>query len=285
MTLTQHQWRGGGAPGTAANWAAANPVLLSGEPGFESDTGKFKVGNGVDNWNSLEYFQDANSTLSVLQSQIDILGPRLLTTVTASDTFEKADYPWLKYVWGRGVGGGAGGGGCANSTASNSSFGSGGGSGAYFEFLAAVTDLAPVESMIIGLGGLGHTNADGSDGDETSFGGFGSGPGGLPGVKEPNDNVAQFTLGGTPGGIGLGDFTAGGVRGGYGIRIGGAAALGGRGAASHLGGGGAERASTGPGNDGSRGGGGGGAVASGGSGTADKGGDGGDGRIILVLFG
>lgn len=40
---------------TAANWTAANPVLKAGEPGFESDTAKFKVGNGTSGWNALSY--------------------------------------------------------------------------------------------------------------------------------------------------------------------------------------------------------------------------------------
>jgi len=40
---------------TAANWTAANPVLLRGEAGFEYDTGKFKVGDGSTTWNSLAY--------------------------------------------------------------------------------------------------------------------------------------------------------------------------------------------------------------------------------------
>lgn len=42
--------------GTAAQWMAANPVLASGEPGFETDTGKEKRGNGYSVWTSLEYF-------------------------------------------------------------------------------------------------------------------------------------------------------------------------------------------------------------------------------------
>jgi hypothetical protein len=32
---------------TAANWAAANPVLSDGEPGMETDTGVLKIGDGV----------------------------------------------------------------------------------------------------------------------------------------------------------------------------------------------------------------------------------------------
>lgn len=40
---------------TAANWAAANPVLAAGEPGHETDTGKVKYGDGVRNWATLPY--------------------------------------------------------------------------------------------------------------------------------------------------------------------------------------------------------------------------------------
>ena len=38
---------------TAANWTAVNPVLLSGEWGFETDTRKLKIGDGVTAWNAL----------------------------------------------------------------------------------------------------------------------------------------------------------------------------------------------------------------------------------------
>lgn len=40
---------------TAVQWTSANPVLLAGEVGYESDTGKSKVGDGVKTWNELEY--------------------------------------------------------------------------------------------------------------------------------------------------------------------------------------------------------------------------------------
>lgn len=42
--------------GTAAQWTAANPVLAAGEPGYESDTGKEKRGNGSSAWTALPYF-------------------------------------------------------------------------------------------------------------------------------------------------------------------------------------------------------------------------------------
>jgi hypothetical protein len=41
--------------GTAAEWTSANTVLYSGEIGLETDTGKFKIGNGSTVWNSLAY--------------------------------------------------------------------------------------------------------------------------------------------------------------------------------------------------------------------------------------
>lgn len=40
---------------TAANWTSANPTLLSGELGFETDTKRAKLGNGSTAWNSLSY--------------------------------------------------------------------------------------------------------------------------------------------------------------------------------------------------------------------------------------
>ena len=40
---------------TAANWTSANPTLLAGEIGIESDTNKIKLGTGSTSWTSLGY--------------------------------------------------------------------------------------------------------------------------------------------------------------------------------------------------------------------------------------
>ena len=40
---------------TAANWTSTNPILTTGELGYESDTGKFKIGNNSDAWTILPY--------------------------------------------------------------------------------------------------------------------------------------------------------------------------------------------------------------------------------------
>ena len=48
---------------TAANWASTNPVLAAGEHGFETNTGKFKIGDGTTAYISLDYATDwANIT-------------------------------------------------------------------------------------------------------------------------------------------------------------------------------------------------------------------------------
>jgi hypothetical protein len=50
--------------GTAAQWTSSNPTLEAGEIGFETDTNKFKIGDGTNLWSNLDYFIDANSTVN-----------------------------------------------------------------------------------------------------------------------------------------------------------------------------------------------------------------------------
>jgi hypothetical protein len=58
----------------ASVWTSTNPTLAAGEIGFETDTLKFKVGNGSNAWTTLKYSQDA-SLLS---------GAATLTTLTTT---------------------------------------------------------------------------------------------------------------------------------------------------------------------------------------------------------
>ena len=44
--------------GTATQWANANPTLGSGEIGFETDTGQFKMGDNSTAWDDLPYFKN-----------------------------------------------------------------------------------------------------------------------------------------------------------------------------------------------------------------------------------
>jgi len=54
--------------GTAAQWTSANPTLAVGEMGFETDTKKFKFGDGSTAWNSLGYASSTGTVTSVGQS-------------------------------------------------------------------------------------------------------------------------------------------------------------------------------------------------------------------------
>ena len=54
--------------GTASQWISSNsgagPILNAGEIGWESDTNKFKIGDGVSYWTGLTYFVDATDVIA-----------------------------------------------------------------------------------------------------------------------------------------------------------------------------------------------------------------------------
>jgi hypothetical protein len=58
--------------GTAAQWISTNsgngPILNAGEIGYETDTNKFKIGDGTNHWANLSYFSDADRTLAFTTS-------------------------------------------------------------------------------------------------------------------------------------------------------------------------------------------------------------------------
>ena len=63
MSLVKYQLR----RGTAAEWAACDPILAEGELGLNLDTLQIKVGNGQLRWLQLDYInQDSNSPLNNL---------------------------------------------------------------------------------------------------------------------------------------------------------------------------------------------------------------------------
>lgn len=51
---------------TQAEWASANPVLLAGEVGLETDTNRLKAGDGSLAWSALPYISGAESSLADL---------------------------------------------------------------------------------------------------------------------------------------------------------------------------------------------------------------------------
>jgi hypothetical protein len=48
---------------TSAEWALANPILDAGAPAYETDTGKWKLGNGTDRYTHLHYQNEPTTTL------------------------------------------------------------------------------------------------------------------------------------------------------------------------------------------------------------------------------
>lgn len=76
--------------GTATQWTSVNPILAQGEPGYEYDTGKFKVGNGVDTWNVLPYSSGIQGPTGAtgpqgiqgIQGPQGLIGPQGLTGAT-----------------------------------------------------------------------------------------------------------------------------------------------------------------------------------------------------------
>ena len=52
--------------GTASDWTTTNPTLASGEIGYETNTGKFKIGDGSVVWASLAYSAIKPSDLDAL---------------------------------------------------------------------------------------------------------------------------------------------------------------------------------------------------------------------------
>ena len=57
--------------GMAQRWIEVNPVLAQGEPGFEYDTGKLKIGDGLTPWNQLSYINpEINIDPSTLEEMV-----------------------------------------------------------------------------------------------------------------------------------------------------------------------------------------------------------------------
>jgi hypothetical protein len=60
--------------GTAAQWNAANPVLAAGEVGVETNTRKFKFGNGTSAWTALDYAVGSVAVEGITIAWEDITG-------------------------------------------------------------------------------------------------------------------------------------------------------------------------------------------------------------------
>jgi hypothetical protein len=83
---------------TAADWTSNNPTLAAGEFGWESDTNRFKIGDGATAWTSLAYASDGDTagitfvgddstgTLVSQNETFKIAGGTGITTAVSGDT-------------------------------------------------------------------------------------------------------------------------------------------------------------------------------------------------------
>lgn len=59
---------------TSTNWSNNNPVLSEGEPGYELDTGLYKLGNGITAWNDLPYSNAFRATVQEVPADGKLYG-------------------------------------------------------------------------------------------------------------------------------------------------------------------------------------------------------------------
>ena len=73
--------------GTAQRWIEVNPILRQGEPGFEYDTGKLKIGDGFTPWASLPY----------INGEVNVSGQEEMITVSTYEQLPKVGDPTKLY--------------------------------------------------------------------------------------------------------------------------------------------------------------------------------------------
>lgn len=66
---------------TAANWTTNNPTLTTGELGYETNTGKFKIGNNTNAWTALPY----SITAELAEGNLDNLKDVTITSAADGD--------------------------------------------------------------------------------------------------------------------------------------------------------------------------------------------------------
>jgi hypothetical protein len=75
--------------GTALQWTNADPVLEPGELGWESDTNKFKIGDGTNSWTLLPYFLDEDGLAGSVDDYIPLTQKGVANGVATLDATGK----------------------------------------------------------------------------------------------------------------------------------------------------------------------------------------------------
>lgn len=76
---------------TAANWTSNNPTLTTGELGYETNTGKFKIGNNTDAWTALPY----SITAELAEGNLNDLKDVIITSAAAGDVLRWNGTAWI----------------------------------------------------------------------------------------------------------------------------------------------------------------------------------------------
>jgi hypothetical protein len=88
--------------GSAETWTRLNPVLESGEPGYEKDTGKLKIGDGTTAWNDLKYFEGEGTlspdekTLTISGDAISLMGFETASAGQSIRKTESGEIEWFR---------------------------------------------------------------------------------------------------------------------------------------------------------------------------------------------
>ena len=77
--------------GTSQNWIDKNPILLQGEPGYETDTGKLKIGDGFTPYGALPYINEGAIFNTDTRDQFPKVG--------SENTIYKAQDETALYQW------------------------------------------------------------------------------------------------------------------------------------------------------------------------------------------
>ncbi len=80
--------------GTSTDWEQINPILRVGEPGYATDLDKFKIGDGINEWNNLKW-KDGDSEGGVVNADTHYDFP----SVGRIDIIYKANKEGMLYQW------------------------------------------------------------------------------------------------------------------------------------------------------------------------------------------
>ena len=77
--------------GKASAWEKKNPILASGEPGYEIDSNRLKIGDGITPWRELKYVGESEVFNAPTHFDFPSIGRE--NTIYKADT-EKKIYQW-----------------------------------------------------------------------------------------------------------------------------------------------------------------------------------------------